>query len=129
MTEYNYLQWINKTLSKLIGDEAERLARTFLEQQGLFYLQKNYRCRTGEIDLIMRDNEELVFVEVKFRSKNQHGTAVEFFHASKRRKFESAVMHYLQEKKLNPSIVAYRIDFVGIEGKGQQSEINWLKSV
>lgn len=129
MTEYSYLQWINKTLSKLIGDEAERLACAFLEQQGLVYLQKNYRCRTGEIDLIMRDNEELVFVEVKFRSKNQHGTAVEFFHASKRRKFESAVMHYLQEKKLNPSIVAYRIDLVGIEGKGQQSKINWLKSV
>jgi len=123
------LHWINKALSKLVGDEAERLARHFLEQQGLVFLQQNYHCRTGEIDIVMRDNDELVFVEVKFRSKDQHGTAVEFFHASKRRKFESAVMHYLHEKKLNPSIVAHRIDIVGIEGKGQQPKISWLKSV
>ena len=123
------MQWINKALSKLIGDEAERLAREFLEKQGLVYLEQNYRCRTGEIDLIMRDNDELVFVEVKFRSKNQHGAAVEFFHASKRRKFESAVTHYLHEKKLNPSIVAHRIDILGIDGKGKQSQVSWLKSV
>jgi putative endonuclease len=124
------LQWIKQALSPLIGIEAERLARTFLEQQGLKFVMQNYRCRTGEIDLIMQDNDELVFVEVKYRSKNQHGSAIEFFHASKKRKFESAVMHYMQEKGFNPSIVPHRIDLVGIEGSGQQQpNINWLKSV
>ncbi len=124
------MQWIKQALSPLIGSEAERFARTFLEHQGLTFVMQNYRCRTGEIDLIMQDGEELVFVEVKYRSKSQHGSAIEFFHASKKRKFESAVMHYMQEKGFNPSVVPHRIDLVGIEGKGQQQQnINWLKSV
>tara|TARA_R110002167_G_scaffold115542_1_gene289957 strand:+ start:863 stop:1237 length:375 start_codon:yes stop_codon:yes gene_type:complete len=124
------LQWIKQALSPLIGSEAERFARTFLEQQGLTFVMQNYRCRTGEIDLIMQDGDELVFVEVKYRSKSQHGSAIEFFHASKKRKFESAVMHYMQEKGFNPSIIPHRIDLVGIEGNGQkQQNINWLKSV
>lgn len=124
------MQWIKQALSPFIGSEAERFARTFLEQHGLTFIMQNYRCRTGEIDLIMQDNDELVFVEVKYRSKSQHGTAIEFFHASKRRKFESAVMHYMQEKSLNPSVIPHRIDLVGITGNGrQQHNINWLKSV
>ena len=124
------MQWIKQALSPLIGSEAERYARTFLEQNGLTFIMQNYRCRTGEIDLIMQDGDELVFVEVKYRSKNQHGSAVEFFHASKKRKFESAVMHYMQEKGFNPSVVPHRVDLVGIEGKGQrQQNINWLKSI
>lgn len=124
------MQWIKQALSPLIGSEAERFAQTFLEHQGLTLVMKNYRCRTGEIDLIMQDGEELVFVEVKYRSKSQYGAAIEFFHASKKRKFESAVMHYMQEKGFNPSVVPHRIDLVGIEGKGQQQQnINWLKSV
>jgi putative endonuclease len=124
------LQWIKQALSPLIGSEAERVARTFLEQQGLTFILQNYRCRTGEIDLVMQDGDELVFVEVKYRSRSQYGSAIEFFHAKKKRKFESAVMHYMQDKGFNPSIVPHRIDLVGIEGKGkQQQNINWLKSV
>jgi putative endonuclease len=124
------LKWIKQALSPLIGSEAERFARTFLEQQGLTFVMQNYRCRTGEIDLIMQEYDELVFVEVKYRSKSQHGSAIEFFHASKKRKFESAVMHYMLEKGFNPSIVPHRIDLVGIEGSGsQQQKIEWLKSV
>ena len=124
------MHWIKQTLSILIGSEAERFARTFLEQQGLTYIMKNYRCRTGEIDLVMQDGDEIVFVEVKYRSRSLHGSAIEFFHASKKRKFESAVMHYMQQKGFNPSVVPHRIDLVGIEGKGQkQQNITWLKSV
>lgn len=130
------MQWIKQALSPLIGSEAERYARTFLEQQGLKFVMHNYRCRTGEIDLIMQDDDELVFVEVKYRSGNQHGAAIEFFHARKKRKFESAVMYYMQEKGFNPSVVPHRIDLVGIEGliglagKSQKNQkIEWLKSV
>ena len=124
------MQWIKQALSPLIGSEAERFARTFLEQQGLTFIMKNYRCRTGEIDLVMQNGDELVFVEVKYRSQSQYGSAIEFFHSRKKRKFESAVMHYMQQKNFNPSVVLHRIDVVGIEGKGQkQQNITWLKSV
>ena len=123
------MRWIKQTLSGLIGDAAERQARNYLEQQGLHFLLQNYRCRSGEIDLIMQDGLELVFVEVKYRSQQKFGHAVEFFHPNKRRKFESAVQYYLQEKGLNPAVVAHRIDILGIDRVGIKNEISWLKYV
>jgi putative endonuclease len=105
------------------------MARDFLEQQGLSFICQNYRCRTGEIDLVMQDQEELVFVEVKFRSNSSHGSAIEYFHAKKRRKFESAVAHYMQDNALNPHMVAHRIDLLGIDNKQDGQHINWLKAV
>jgi putative endonuclease len=124
------LQWIKQKLSSLIGSRAESAARIYLEQQGLIFINQNYRCRSGEIDIVMRDGEELVFVEVKFRSQQQFGHAVEFFHASKRRKFESAIQHYLMDNSLNPTLVAHRIDIIGIELCGSnQNKISWLKYV
>lgn len=124
------MQWIKQALSPLVGSHAEKLAQNYLERQGLVFLQNNYRCRSGEIDLIMQSNETLVFIEVKFRSKTQYGNAIEYFHASKRRKFESAIAHYLHQKQLNPSVISYRIDLVGIElnPKGQ-AEYNWLQNI
>lgn len=124
------MQWIKQALSSRIGNEAEALARRFLENNGLIFVQRNYRCRTGEVDLIMQSQETLVFVEVKFRSQSQHGKAIEYFHSVKRRKFESAVAHYLQQNKLNPSIVPHRIDLVGIElNQSGNAEYNWLQNI
>jgi putative endonuclease len=124
------MSWIKQALSPIIGGEAERQARKYLQQQGLDFISQNYRCKTGEIDLVMQDGKELVFIEVKFRSNQKFGKAVEFFHAAKRRKFESAVHFYLQEKKLNPSIVAHRIDIIGIDSfESDKCEITWLKHV
>ena len=55
------------------GNCYERKAADYLKQQGLFILRYNYRCRFGEIDLIARDGEYLVFVEVKYRKDNSSG--------------------------------------------------------
>ena len=59
----------------LNGSEAERYAETFLRHHNLVLLQRNYRCRSGEIDLIMRDGTTLVFVEVRMRSSPAFGGA------------------------------------------------------
>lgn len=124
------MHWIKQQLSAIIGQQAEAEARDYLEQQGLIFISQNYRCRSGEIDIIMQDGAELVFVEVKFRSQRQFGQAVEYFHPNKRRKFESAVQHYLMDKGLNPTLVAHRIDIIGIESSGtNQNKIDWLKYV
>ena len=57
-----------------MGHEGEMLARKFLEKEGYEFLTCNFRCHLGEIDLIMKDNEELVFVEVKTRGQSYFGT-------------------------------------------------------
>ena len=124
------MQWIKQKLSSLVGSTAEAFAQRYLEQQGLTFVTQNYRCRSGEIDIVMQDGQELVFVEVKFRSQQHFGRAVEFFHPTKRRKFESAVQHYLMDNGLNPTLVAHRIDIIGIERFGDnQKNITWLKYV
>ena len=115
--------WINTRISNLRGREAENRAAEYLKQQGLQLLCQNFRCRRGEIDLVMQDQDELVFVEVKYRSKSHFGEAAEYFHAAKRKKFEAAVQYFLHERGLNPLMVPHRIDLLAID----QENIQWLK--
>lgn len=124
------MPWTNPLRSLSKGALGEARALTYLQQQGLALVTQNYRCRSGEIDIIMRDGQELVFVEVKFRSGQQFGSAVEFFHPHKRKKFESAIQHYMLENQLNPSLIAHRIDIVGIDVlSNNDDKISWLKYV
>lgn len=119
------MQWIKKPFSHLIGQQAEEQACLYLKAQGLRFIGKNFRCRSGEIDLIMMDQDEWVFVEVKYRSNQEFGAAMEYFHQHKRKKFERAVQHFMHGKRLNPAMVAHRIDLLAIDDK----QIQWLKSV
>jgi putative endonuclease len=77
------------------GKDAERFAETFLQQRGLKLVERNYRCRFGEIDLIMRDRDCLVFIEVRLRSSPAFGGAVASINAAKRSKLIKAAQHYL----------------------------------
>ena len=119
------MRWIKQRYASLIGSQAEHLASEYLAAQGLTLITRNYRCKRGEIDLIMQDAGVLVFVEVKFRQNQAHGRAEEFFHPQKRAKFELAMQYYLHEKNLNPAHVAYRMDVVAING----NDVNWIKQV
>jgi putative endonuclease len=79
------------------GQQAEQQAAEFLTQQGLTPLQRNYRCRSGEIDLIMRGREGLVFVEVRFRRHMSFGGAAASVDRNKQQKLLRAAQHYLQQ--------------------------------
>ncbi|AWL12936.1 UPF0102 protein [Saliniradius amylolyticus] len=116
---------IKQQLASLIGQSAEQQACRYLKQQGLRHRQSNYRCKAGEIDLVMQDGQELVFVEVKFRRKADFGYAQEYFDRHKRRKFERAVQHYLQSHGLNPDTSAFRIDLVAITN----NNLEWITHI
>ena len=75
------------------GARAEELAAAFLRRQGLKLLEKNYRCRFGEIDLILKDGETLVFVEVRLRGNPRYGRGEH--HARQRAKLLKTARHYL----------------------------------
>ncbi len=81
---------------RLIGKKAEDVACSFMQQNGLTLIQRNYQCRFGEIDLVMQDDDTLVFVEVRYRSSGKFGGAIESIDANKRRKLVFAANHYLQ---------------------------------
>ena len=67
---------------RLQGKKAEDVACSFLQRNGLSLVERNYHCRYGEIDLIMHDDDTLVFVEVRYRNSNKFGDAAESIDAN-----------------------------------------------
>lgn len=104
------------------GESAELAAAAFLEARGLRPLARNYHCRYGEIDLIMREGNTVVFVEVRLRRSQAFGGAAASITAAKRDKLLAAARHYLAGRSPLP---ACRFDAVLIEGEPPQ--ITWLR--
>lgn len=94
---------------------------------GLRPVTRNYRCRLGEIDLIMRDGECLVFVEVRYRRKNPYANAAMSVDRRKQQKLLRTAAMYVSGKRFrNPPKM--RFDVVGIDrSKRGELRVNWLK--
>lgn len=103
-----------------LGLEAENLAAAFLQQQGLRLVTRNYRCRMGEIDLVMDDCGTLVFVEVRMRKSDHFGGAGASITSHKQRKLIHAAQHYLQQQKPQPPC---RFDALLLDG----GKMEWIK--
>jgi putative endonuclease len=112
----------NEHLSK--GQKAEDLAEAFLHNKGLVTHEKNFRCKLGEIDLIMRDQDVLVFVEVRLRSNPFFTNAAESVDRQKQRKIMNTASYYLQQKHLTDK-VACRFDVVAIH-QNTIRDSNWI---
>ncbi len=110
-------------MNQLTGLKAEQLASDYLVRQGLLSLQTNYHCRRGEIDLIMRHQEVLVFVEVRYRKNNLYGSALESITPSKQRKIGLAARQFINQYGMHNQ--PCRFDVVAISGSTMES-INWL---
>lgn len=78
------------------GQQIERQAEVWLRRQGLKSVTRNYHVRGGEIDLIMRDGNDLVFVEVRYRHNEHHGSGAESVNLVKQQRLMKAALHYLQ---------------------------------
>ena len=85
----------DSTKAQVRGREAEALAARFLEKHGVKIIERNFRVRGGEIDLICRADKILVFVEVRLRSRSDFGGAAASITASKRQRLILAARHYL----------------------------------
>jgi putative endonuclease len=96
-----------------LGATGEALARRHLEAQGLEWLTSNWRCSAGEIDLVMRDGDELVFVEVKLRRGEMAGRAEESISPAKGKKLLAAGGWYVAAHP-EVSDPIWRIDLVAI---------------
>jgi putative endonuclease len=106
------------------GEEAESLAAAFLQKQGLVFLERNFRCKAGEIDLIMRDGDTLVFVEVRLRSNRFFAQAAESVNWNKQQKLIKTAQFYLQQHKLFDK-VSCRFDVIAIDSK-QIKLCDWI---
>jgi len=111
---------VSRTLAQAIGSEAESDAARFLEKKGLAIVARNYRTRFGEIDLVAREGETLVFVEVRLRSDGRFGGGAESVGPAKRRRIVSAALHYLAGVRPEPRC---RFDVVTLD----RGEPEWLR--
>nr|WP_027872189.1 YraN family protein [[Eubacterium] cellulosolvens] len=101
-----------------VGTDYEEQAAAFLQAQGMRLLERNYRCRIGEIDLIAFDPDEeaVVFVEVKYRAGAGAGRPEEAVTETKQRTICRVADHYRMRKRLGEAY-AFRFDVIAIEGK------------
>ncbi|SFU50144.1 putative endonuclease [Nitrosomonas eutropha] len=106
------------------GSDAEQRAATFLQQQKLTLLERNYRCRFGEIDLIMQDGDMVVFVEVRMRSSDRFGGASASITPVKQLKLTRAARHYLAT---HDDDFPCRFDAILISGE-RENEIEWIRN-
>jgi putative endonuclease len=104
------------------GAVAEQQAHDFLVSKGLILVCRNFRCKHGELDLLMLDKETLVIVEVRFRKSNAFGGAIASITAKKRAKIIAATQYYLSENAVKNTV---RFDVVAISGV---SGLNWIKN-
>ena len=113
----------HKPTSVTAGASAEDIACTYLQKRGLRLVTRNFRCRSGEIDLIMRDGEDLVFVEVRYRKQDAFGSAAETISAGKKARIIRTASYYLQRQPLEPPC---RFDVVAVRGVTTRS-IEWIR--
>lgn len=104
------------------GKLAEEDATALLQRGGMVTVARNYRCRGGEIDLIMRDDDCLVFVEVRLRSHKAFGGPLASVTATKQARLVTAARHYLARSGWPGPC---RFDVVGFDGGGQ---VEWVKN-
>ncbi len=112
-----------KAAHLLRGESAERQACDFLISQGLTLVVRNFRCIHGELDLIMKDGETLVIVEVRFRKNAKYGSALESVDVRKQTKISAATEFYLNT--LEGEMPRIRFDVMGISGNG---ELQWVQN-
>lgn len=103
----------------------EGRARAHLEEAGLRVLERNYRCRLGEIDLVMEDGPCLVFVEVRYRARAAKGTGAETVLAAKQARIIRAARHFLAGRPRHATRPC-RFDVVSITGRWQP-RIAWIR--
>lgn len=110
------------------GQRGEELAAAHLARQGYEILARNWRCRAGEMDIIARRGEMLVFVEVRTRRGRRLGTPEESVTPAKQARLIEVAQTYLQEIELAGS--PWRIDVVAVvlDGRGQVRRFNHLES-
>ena len=97
---------------QLLGREGEKIAERYLKKKGYKLVERNYRCLSGEVDLIVLDRRVIVFVEVKTRSDDRFGTPFEAVEARKQQKMIRAAQFFLHAKGLQQREA--RFDVIGI---------------
>lgn len=109
--------------TRVKGNEYELKCVKYLEKAGVSRIIRNYRCRSGEVDIIGYDKDTVVFFEVKYRSSSKSGFGSEAVGFSKQRKISKVAGYYLMANHLNMD-TSVRFDVLSVDG----DKITWYKN-
>lgn len=111
----------------ITGSEAEDFACKYLQNQGLTLIERNFSSRRGELDLVMLETKQLVFIEVRYRKSNVYGSALESVNQKKINKLLTAAQFFLL-KHTEYNQYAARFDVIGLSGSLDNPQIDWIKN-
>lgn len=114
--------------TKEIGDFGEEMACRWLEKSGACVLKRNYHCRTGEIDIIAKDGDTIVFCEVKTRISKSYGSPGEFVDFRKQQKIIGAALYYLGRDDIDMRFDVIEVMYRVAGDVLVMTEINHIKS-
>lgn len=114
-------------LAYVSGKQAEQETCAFLEKQGLTLIEKNFDSPVGEIDLIMKDKDYYVFIEVRLRNNLDYANGLESVTRSKQKRIIKTALLYLQENRLLNKVPC-RFDVVSVQQINQKFEFQWIKN-
>ncbi len=105
------------TNRRLLGNRGEAIAAAYLEQQGYTIVARQWRCALGEIDLVARDGDMLVFVEVRTRRTTDYGTPEESLTPRKQQRLRDLAFFFLETMPFSVTI-GWRIDLIAVDLRG-----------
>ncbi len=110
-----------------IGRLGEYLATKYLQKLGYSIIERNFRCRQGEIDIIAKYRKELIFIEVKTRTNLNYGNPAEAVTLIKQKHIQKATQYYVYKNNLFNSFI--RIDIIEVYIKKHEYKINHIKQI
>lgn len=113
--------------TQVTGKQAEDLACRYLNQQGLQLIERNFSTRFGEIDLVMRDRDTTVFVEVRYRKSKEVVDPLSSIDRNKQLKLIRTARYYLQAQA-NADQAPARFDVIAISDAGERQHIEWIRN-
>ncbi len=116
-----------RTDTRVVGSGAERAAEQFLIRKGLETLTRNFRCRLGEIDLVALDDDELVFVEVRYRGPGSFSRAGLTVDMHKQRKLiRTAALYVGRNPQFGLNVMRFDVVAIDVDDQGKPS-IEWIR--
>jgi len=108
---------------KALGKKGEEVALRFLKKKGYRIIEKNYVCKLGEMDIIAKEKDTLVFVEVKTRTTTEFGPPQLAVNSSKQRQLSKVALNYLKEKHLEEVKARFDVMAILLAQKGEEIEL------
>ena len=112
--------------NKRIGYIGEEIASNYLKKNNYIIIERNYRCKSGEIDIVAKEKNTIIFIEVKTRTNKKYGMPIDAVNKIKQKHLASAINYYLYNKRVLDSDV--RFDVIEVILENSRFSINHIKN-